>query len=230
MLEERDPALELERIDGERREGRLVVAPGSDRRRDRRPLGGMPAEAVEQLALPAFVEQPTLVTLPVDLHERPGNGGQAARGDGLVVEPRHRPAVGPDLAHAHERLREPVEERLDARCFGAVADEARVRAGAEGKPERVDEEALPGAGLAGQDVEPLGEGDPGALDQGQVGHRQLEEAPGGEPRTARLLHAQDGRSCAFWRSRSQNGSAPSGSRNRTGRGSAATVTMSPTES
>ena len=61
--------------------------------------------------------------------------------------------VGGDLADRDQRLRQPVEQRLDPRRLGAVADERRVGAGAERQPERVDEQALAGAGLAGDDVE-----------------------------------------------------------------------------
>ena len=72
---------------------------------------------------------------------------------GLVVEPRRGAAAGGHLADGDERLRQPVEERLDAGRLRAVADERRVGARAGDQPERVDEQALAGAGLAGDDVE-----------------------------------------------------------------------------
>ena len=58
-----------------------------------------------------------------------------------------RPPVG-HLADRDERLGKPVEEGLDAGRLGAVADQARVRARPADQPERIDQQALAGAGLA----------------------------------------------------------------------------------
>ena len=102
-----------------------------------------------------------------------------------------------------------VEQRLDARRVRAVAHERRVRAGAEGQPQRVDDQALAGAGLAGDDVEPRLERQPQALDEGEVGDRELQQSPG-----------HDGSSATLWRSRSQKGCAPVGSMRRIGRSTA----------
>ena len=113
----------------------------------------VPTEAVEQVALPALVEQMLLVVLAVDLDERPDLLGEASGGHRLVVEARGRAAAGGDLADRDERLRQAIEEGLDAGGVGAVADERGVRAGAERQPQRIDEQALAGAGLAGDDVE-----------------------------------------------------------------------------
>ena len=129
----------------------------------------MPAEPVEQVALPALVEQALLVVLAVDLDERPDLVGQARGGDRLVVEPRRGAAARGHLADGDQRLRQPVEERLDAGALGAVADERRVGPRADGQPERVDQQALPGAGLAGDDVEARLEREPQALDDREVG-------------------------------------------------------------
>ena len=46
-----------------------------------------------------------------------------------------------------------VEQRRDPRRLRAVPDERRVGAGADREPERVDQQALAGAGLAGEDVQ-----------------------------------------------------------------------------
>ncbi len=65
------------------------------------------------------------------------------------------------------------------RAAGAsCADEPRVGARPEHEPEGVDQEALPGTRLSGDDVEPGGEGNPDALQEGKVGHRQLQEPAG----------------------------------------------------
>ena len=130
-----------------------------------------------------------------------------------------------DLADGDERLREPVEQRLDARGLGAVPDEARVRARAEGQPQRVDQEALAGPGLAGDDVEARREREAQPVDEGEVGDGQLEQA---SARSAAHAPAHDGSSSTLWRSRSQNGSAPAGSTRRIGRSTARTSTTSPT--
>ena len=135
----------------------------------------MPAEGVEQVALPALVEQAALVVLAVDLDERPDLLGESRRGDGRVVEAGRRAAVGGDLAHGDEWLRQPVEQRLDPRRLGAVADERRVGARAERQPERVDEQALARAGLAGDDVEARVEREAESVDEREVGDGQLQQ-------------------------------------------------------
>ena len=126
-----------------------------------------------------------------------------------------RPAAGADLADDDQRLRHPVEQRLDPGRRRAVADEPRVGARAEGQPERVDEQALAGARLAGDDVEPGAELEPQPVDQREVGDGQLEQS------TGRGV-AHDGSSSTLRRSRSQNGIAPAGSTNRIGREPGAT--------
>ncbi len=45
----------------------------------------MATERVEQVALPALVEQPLLIVLPVDLDEGPGHVRQSRRGHRLVI-------------------------------------------------------------------------------------------------------------------------------------------------
>ena len=73
---------------------------------------------------------------------------------------------------------ESIEERLDPGGVRAVADQPRVRARPADQPERVDQQALAGAGLAGDDVEPRSERQAQAVDQREVAHAELEEPPG----------------------------------------------------
>ena len=99
-----------------------------------------------------------------------------------------------------------------------VTDQPGVRPRTTDEPEGVDQEALAGARLAGDHVESRPERQAQPVDEREVAHRQLEEATGGH----------DGSSATLWRSRSQNGWAPSGSIRRIGRSTARTSTTSPT--
>jgi len=54
-----------------------------------------------------------------------------------------------------------------------VADERRIRASPDGQPEGVDQQALPGPCLAGEDVEPGLEREPQPVDQREVVDREL---------------------------------------------------------
>ena len=134
VLEELQPARELARID---RRARARAARFSRQRSTARRHRGaqrlVPAERVEQVALPALVEEALLVVLAVDLDERPDLVGEPRRGHRRVVEPGGRAAAGGDLAHRDERLRQPVEQRLDAGGLRAVADERGVGARAESR-------------------------------------------------------------------------------------------------
>ena len=103
------------------------------------------AERVEEVALPALVEEPLLVVLAVDLDQRPATSREPGGRDRLVVQPGRRPARGGHLASGDQRLRQAIEQRADARGLGAVPDEGRVRARAGREPEGVDQQALPGA-------------------------------------------------------------------------------------
>ena len=127
VLEEVHPARELARVDRQLGEGRPVGAPALDDVGRRRPCRGVPAVRVEQVALPALVEQALLVVLAVDLDQRTDLVGEPRGGRGDVVEPGGRSAAGGHLADRDERLGKAVEERLDPGRLGAVADQARVR-------------------------------------------------------------------------------------------------------
>ena len=176
VLEEVHPPRQLARVDRQLRQRGPVRAPALDHVGRRGTSRGMPAVRVEQVALPALVEQALLVVLAVDLDQRPDLVGEPGGGRGDVVEPGGRPAVGRDLANGDQRLRKAVEQRLDPRRLGAVADEARVRARSPHEPEGIDQQALARAGLAGDDVQPRPEGQAQPVDQRQVADGQLEEA------------------------------------------------------
>ena len=125
VLEQVDPAGQLARVDRQLRERGAVGAPALDDVGHRRTGRAVTAERVEQVALPALVEQALLVVLAVDLDQRPDLVGEPRGGRGQVVEPGGRAAAGRDLANRDERLRQAVEERLHPGRLRAVADERR---------------------------------------------------------------------------------------------------------
>src|SRR4029079_10714023 len=86
-------------------------------------------------------------------------------------------------------------------------------------------EALAGACLTGEHVQPGPELEAQALDQGEVGDGQLEQASCGLP--GRSIDRHDGSSSTLCRNRSQNGCDPAGSTSRMGRSSARTLTKAP---
>ncbi len=218
VLAQLEPPGKLARVEFELGEGRPVRPPAIDGFGHGSSQRGVAAERVEQVALPALVEQPLLIVLAVDLDERPGHVRQSGRGHRLVVEPGGRSAADRDFPDGDQRLWDAVEERRDPGRLRPVPDERRVGPGTSGESEGVDQQALARAGLAGEDVQAGSELEPQPLDQGEVGDGDLEEPAG----------AHDGSSSTLCRNRSQNGWAPFGSTRRIGRSSARTSTTSPT--
>ena len=150
VLEELDPAGQLARVDRQLGERRPVRPPALDGVGHRRARRRMPAERVEQVALPALVEQPLLVVLAVDLDERPDLVGEPRRGR------RSRRRAGPSSG----RRPPPRGRRSAARAAGRTAP----RPGPTSAPWRTSpvsaraprpspsasiSRLLPGAGLAG---------------------------------------------------------------------------------
>ena len=175
---ELEPSSQLARIDRQLGERRPVRPPALDRGGHLATKLLVAAERVEQVALPTLIEQPLLLVLAVDLDERPDLLGQPRRGHGLVVEPGRRAAAGGDLANRNDRLGNPVEERLDPGELRAVPDQRCVGARSQGEAERVDEQALAGAGLPGDHVQPGAELEAEPIDQREIRDRQLEQAAG----------------------------------------------------
>jgi hypothetical protein len=210
------------------------------------------AEGVEQLALPALVEEALLVVLAVDLDEPSGHVRQPRRRHRFVVHSGSRSAGGGNLADADERLRQAIEQGLDPACLGPVPDQRRVGPGTDCQAQGIDQEALAGAGLAGEDVEAGLERDPQPSRSGPGLERSAPPAarrpealrasvPSGPPprprppgrpdpipnRAGLELFRHDGSNSDFCRSRSQNGTAPRGSMRRIGRSISQTETTSP---
>ena len=175
VAEQLEASSHLSRIRHERRERCAILAPAGDGAGHGRAGLTVPAVGIEKVALPAFVEESTLIVLAVNLHQRPDGLDQASGRHRDVVEPSRRSPAGRDLSRHDQRLRHAIEERFDAGQVGAVPDEGRVGARPEGEAERVDHEALAGPGLAGQDVEAGLEPQAQAVNEAQVDDRQLEE-------------------------------------------------------
>ena len=231
VLGQLEPANELAGLEGELLQGGLIRPPGFDREADGSALRLEATVGIEQVPLAALVEELLLVVLAVDLDERPGDLGQAGRGDRLVVETGAGAAIDVDLAAADQVPAGPFHPGGDPGRLGAVPDEAAVGPRTEGQAEGVDQQALAGPGLAGDHVEAGAEGQVEPVDQGQVRDGQLEQPAGsgrGVVDRRGVVGHQLGRSSTLWRSRSQNGIALFGSTNRIGRSRAATSTTSPT--
>ena len=143
VLEQLEPAGELARVDRELGQGRPVRAPALDGVGHRGARGRRAAERVEQVALPALVEQPLLVVLAVDLDERPDLVGEPRAVVAWSSSRARGSSAGGHLADGDERLREPVEQRLHPRRLRAVADERRVRPRARARPSASMSRLLP---------------------------------------------------------------------------------------
>jgi hypothetical protein len=122
-----------------------------------------------------------LFVLAVDLDEWPGDLAQARCRHGLVVNSRRGAAERGHLAHADQRLRAPIEQRLDAREIRPVAHEPRIRSRPQRQSERIDEEALAGTRLAGEHVQAGGQLQSQPIDERKVGDGQFEQSANGRP-------------------------------------------------
>ena len=207
VLEELEPPGELARVDGQLGEAGAVGPPALDRIGHRPPRRLVPAEGVEQVALPALVEQPLLVVLAVDLDERPDlvgepRGGRRASSSRAVERP---PAATSRTAMSGSGSR---SNRASTRATSAPWRTRDVSARAPlTSPSASISRLLPAPVSPVMHVEPGLEGQPQPIDQREVRDGQLEEAAG----------VHDGSSATLWRSRSQNGWAPFGSMSRIGR-------------
>src|SRR5438128_3901754 len=101
---DRQPPSELAGVDRQLGQDRPVCPPPLDCVRDGGSEFRMTAEPVEQVPLPALVQEPLLVVLAVDLDEPSGHLGQASGGRGIVVDPGARSAGGGNVAYADEWL------------------------------------------------------------------------------------------------------------------------------
>ena len=178
VVQEVQKASEFTLIGRERGQGRPVLPPLRDGRRHGCACLRVATVRVEEIPLPALVEEPTLVMLAVDLDEGTGNLGEPGRRHGAIVDTRRGPTGQGHLADGDERLRQPVEQGLDPRDLRAVPDERGVCPCAKGQPKGVDEQALAGSGLAREHVQARSKHQTQVIYQAEVHDREFQQAPG----------------------------------------------------
>ncbi len=151
-----------------------------------------PGEAIEDLQLGRSDRQLAVLVLAIEGEQAAAEqlqvgGGRGASGDegagsaapgdtaaehdllGILGQPLRQ--LG-ELGVVEQPLRQ-VEDPLDPGLRGARADDPRPRFAAHQQVERVGEDGLAGAGLAGDRIEPVAEAQLGTLDQQQVLDPQL---------------------------------------------------------
>ena len=146
-----------------------------------------------------------MLALAVDVDQPLAEPRQDGGGDGAPVDARGAAAPGGDLAREDQRLvavagglvvkaelgqqgahlggaprvagRVEREDALDARARRAGADELGAGALAEDRAERVDDDRLARAGLAGERVEARPEVEPQPVDDREVADGQFQQHP-----------------------------------------------------
>ena len=166
--------------------GGAELAPG-DPQRGAAPellLAGEPVEHVELVGGPG---EPALLELARHRDQPLGRGGDVLARSAAAPGVGARAAVGEDAPCEHEPLlvlgpqlgegarllvveeaRRQVELGLDVRLVAVRPDQRRVAARAEQQPDRLREDRLAGAGLAGDRVQPGRELELGLADQDEV--------------------------------------------------------------
>ena len=217
------PPRQLARVDRQLRQRGPVRAPALDHVGRRGASRGMPAVRVEQVALPALVEQPLLVVLAVDLDQRPDlvgepGGGRrrcrrAGRSTGRSSRPRARRSAAPEGGRTAPRPAPPRRRGGRGSCPRAIPATS---------PRASISRLLPAP------VSPVMTFSPGprVRRSRSISARSPTVSSRRRPALTRLAH--EGSNATLWRSRSQNGCAPSGSMSRIGRSTAWTSTTSPT--
>ena len=140
------------------------------------------------------VQQPALLALALDLDEAVAEFAQQPDAGRLVVDKGAAAAVGGNQPAQHDRAGEvgadpglaqdrragwlsPDREFGDDRgLLGPRAHQARIGPLAERQPERIEQDRLAGAGLAGQHAQPGTERQGQAVDQDDVADRQVRAA------------------------------------------------------
>ena len=178
VLQDVEPAKELARVHRQLRERGAVRPPPLHGRRDRRPGLAVAAVGVEQVALPALVEQPLLVVLPVDLDQAPvaraSRPAVTASSSTRAVERPFAPTSRTAIRGSGSRSNSASTRALSAPCRTSVASARAPKR----EPQGIDQQALAGPGLAGEHVEARRERQSQAVDQREVVDGELEQAAG----------------------------------------------------
>ena len=150
-----------------------------------------PREAVEQRPVPARIDQPAIVVLPVQFDQRSGQRAEQRDANRLVVDEGLAAPIGLKLPPDDQRLarfdldiglvecfdngiwqRGELETRGYARPVLARAHQRAVGAVAQYQPERVEQDRLACPGLAGQHAQPAPELQFERLDQHDIADGQ----------------------------------------------------------
>ena len=196
------PGRAVERF-ARRRQPALRLLPGRMCRAHR--AGIEPAERIEQVHVPARIEQAALIMLAVDLHQPGAHVPQQCRRAGLIVEEGAAPAVRlqrpPDEQRLARLLRDAVliqqprqrrsgrrriESRGHARLIRARAHQPAVRPHAERQPQRIEQDRLARARLPREHGQPALEGKVERLDEHDVADGEAREHDQRRPSPARL--------------------------------------------
>ena len=169
-----------------------------------------PPYASSSVALPRGRQEPLLLVLAVDLDQRLDRPPRAA--PAVTVSSSMRATLRPSADTSRTQISGSARRRLVEQCLhsGAGRTVAHQRRSPPARPctrpSASISSDLPAPVSPVMTVRPGPKRDARTLDEGQVANRELSAAP-----------SQAGSSAAFWRSSSQNGSAPRGSMKRIGR-------------
>jgi len=162
----------------------LKLAPGAIDDAECRPEFPERGATVEHLQVVLHPQQGLGFMLAVDIDELAGDFSQQRQcGDAAVKEDPVLAGTGDDPFHqqfisgvdtfcgeefAQGRLRGKVKQRLHGRLFGTGTNEVASPPGAEEEIDRVDDNRLAGAGLAGKDIQAGTESDMERVDDCQI--------------------------------------------------------------
>ena len=165
---------------------RLALFEAVDEGRVRRSVAGeeiaVAGEGVDEPEMQLWLQQADVFVLTADVDEAVGQLFELAGGGEGAVDPDPAPARSADGAPDEQRVAvarqaqflklgvevHPFEERFDRGLVRAGSDQVEACPAAEDEVERVDEQRLARAGLAGDDVEARAKGDLDRFDDGQI--------------------------------------------------------------
>ena len=168
------------------------LAPVVPSLRQRREVGRMLGEGVEDHAMIGRIEEPALLELTLDLDEAVAELAQQAHARRLVIDKGAAAAVGREQAAQHNRLAGAVmpgfaQDRMgrmvlsdrklgrNSRLLRPGAHQAGLGPPAERQAERVQQDRLARTGLAGQHAQSRAKGERQTIDQHDVADGQTEQ-------------------------------------------------------